>query len=62
MAAIKKIKKLSFLIYGLGMTGKSVISFSIPMILKNIRFGMKKISRIKNKNNQFTENFKKLII
>ena len=35
MAAIKNFKELSFLVYGLGITGKSVINFFERNNIKN---------------------------
>ena len=35
-----KLKKLSYLIYGLGLSGRSVIRFLKKITLKNLKFGM----------------------
>ena len=40
-----KLKELSFLVYGLGLSGKSVINFFKKIMLKILKFGM-----IKKKN------------
>ena len=37
MAGVKNLKKLSFLIYGLGLTGKSVINFFKKNHIKNFK-------------------------
>ena len=39
MVSIKDLKKFSFLIYGLGKTGQSVVKFLRERILKIMRFG-----------------------
>ena len=45
MFKIPKLKELSFLVYGLGITGSSVVKYFIKKKLKNLKFGM-----IKKKN------------
>ena len=40
MDSVKNFKKLSFLVYGLGLTGKSVINFFKKIILKILKSGM----------------------
>ena len=43
MKSIENLRKLSFLVYGLGLTGKSVVNFLREMKLKIILYGMIKI-------------------
>ena len=43
MNTIENFKKLSFLVYGLGQTGRSVVDFFKKIILRTIKFGMMKI-------------------
>ena len=43
MVSINNFKKLSFLVYGLGTTGLSVINFLKKMVLKITKYGMIKI-------------------
>ena len=44
MNTIENFKKLSFLVYGLGQTGRSVVDFfKKKIILRTIKFGMMKI-------------------
>ena len=40
MTSLKNFKKLSFLVYGLGLTGQSVVNFLKKIRLKIIKFGM----------------------
>ena len=40
MVSISNLKKLSFLVYGLGLTGKSVVNFFKKKKLKIMKFGM----------------------
>ena len=40
MQQILKFKELSFLVYGLGLTGQSVVKFFKKKILKILKFGM----------------------
>ena len=43
MVLNSNFKELSFLVYGLGITGKSVVKFFKRKKLKSIKFGMTKI-------------------
>ena len=43
MTSTNSFKDLSFLVYGLGLTGKSVVSFFKKIKLKTIKCGMTKI-------------------
>ena len=43
MLSINKLRKLSFLVYGLGSTGKSVVNFLREIILKSLKYGMIRI-------------------
>ena len=40
MVSISNLKKLSFLVYGLGLTGQSVVNFFKKKKLKIMKFGM----------------------
>ena len=40
MSKIAKFKELSFLVYGLGLSGRSVINFFKKKKLSNFTFGM----------------------
>ena len=40
MLQTSKIRELSFLVYGLGITGLSVIKFLKEIILKTFKYGM----------------------
>ena len=57
MFSLKYLKKKSYLVYGLGLSGRSVVNFLIKIIFKNILFGMTiiktciKKKRAKNLNN-----------
>jgi hypothetical protein len=42
MLKIPKLKELSFLVYGLGLSGKSVVKFFKKKILKISEYGMTK--------------------
>ena len=46
MLKIAKLKELSFLVYGLGLSGRSVVNFLKKNKIKILKFGMiiKKIS------------------
>ena len=58
MFQIQKLKELSFLVYGLGLSGLSVVKFFKKKKLKILKFGM-----ILQKNlfkNYRTKNLKKL--
>ena len=51
MKSIENLRKLSFLVYGLGLTGKSVVNFFKRNEIKIILYGMIKIRiYIKKKN------------
>ena len=47
MFKIPKLKELSFLVYGLGITGSSVVKYFIKKKLKNLKFGMIKKNYLK---------------
>ena len=46
MPKLQKIKELSFLVYGLGLSGSSVVKFFKKKKLKILKFGMIKIKFI----------------
>ena len=52
MVNIDNFKKLSFLVYGLGSTGKSVINFSKKIISKIIKYGTIQITSHKKKKSK----------
>ena len=57
----KKFKELSFLVYGLGLSGKSVVNYFKKTKLKILRFGTIKIKiYIKNKITKFKKITKKV--
>ena len=43
MLEISKLKELSFLVYGLGLSGRSVVNFFKKNKIKNLKCGMIKI-------------------
>ena len=60
MISKKNFKNHSFLVYGLGLTGKSVINFLKKIILKITKFGMIKIKICTKKRPKFkTKHLKK---
>ena len=49
MYKLPKLKELSFLVYGLGLSGRSVVNFLKKKKLKILKFGMiKKKTCLKN--------------